>query len=551
MAKVQEIDYLILGAGPAGLQLAYFLERAGRNYVVLDGADHVGAFFSRYPRHRTLLSINKSVTGRDDPEFNLRHDWNSLICDDPSLRITQMTDDYLPSADVLVDYLARFAKAYDLNVRLKHRVGKIQREHDGRFAVECESGTCYSARSVVVATGVGKPLRPDIPGIELAQPYETMSVDPEAYRGQNVLILGKGNSAFETADNLIPTTAVIHMLSPHPVTLAWDSRFVGHVRAVNNNFLDTYHLKSQNGIIDGHVREMVKTEAGKVRVSFSSIHARNEVEQIEYDTVLCCTGFRFDSAIFDRSCAPEVSDCGRLPKMSMGFESPNVPGLFFAGALTQFLDHKKAQSAFIHGFRYNAQALAGLLARRYHDTPLPSESVEAKPQALAQAVLERMNRVSSLWQQVGFLADMLVLPEKSGEPARYVFGLPYDYLVEHGPELSRGQDFYICMFRLGENPPNAHDYDRSTDLYDGASSTNIHPVLEHRCGQRGTLRSEFHVLEDFLADWSGREYLGPCAEYFERSMQGDDLQAKAPPQQRTIVRDANMRLVDAELEGSK
>jgi len=545
MAKTVDTDYLILGAGPAGLQLAYFLERAGRDYLILDAADHVGAFFSRYPRHRTLLSINKVSTGRSDPEFNLRHDWNSLVCDDLSLRIPEMTSEYFPSADILVDYLRRFADRYALKLRLQQRVSSIRRGHDGRFEATTGSGERYRARCLVVATGVGKPRIPEIPGIELAEGYESMSVDPEDYRNKNVLLLGKGNSAFETADNLIPTAAVIHMLSPTPVTLAWDSRFVGHLRAVNNNFLDTYHLKSQNGIIDGHVREMTRTDHGKIRVAFSSIHARGEVEQIEYDAVLRCTGFQFDTSFFEDDCVPTLSSCGRLPQMTSGFESTNVSGMYFAGAVTQFLDLKRAQSAFIHGFRYNTESLAGLLARRYHDAPLPSRQVEASPELLAEAVLSRMNRVSSLWQQVGFMADMLVLPSEPTESARYILSLPYDYIVEHGRELSRGNDFYVSMFRLGDNPPNAHDYDRSTDVYDGASSTNIHPVLEMRSGQDGRVLSVFHVLEDFLADWSGQEYLVPCAEYFRRSMSGNAVVPKAAPKTRVIVRDANMRLVDA------
>ncbi len=550
MQKPHKTEYLVLGAGPAGLQLAYFLQRAGRDYVVLDASDHAGSFFSRYPRHRTLLSINKRATGRDDPEFNLRHDWNSLVCDDPELRVTELTEDYFPSADVLVEYLGAFAARYALPIHFERRVASVDRDAQGTFHVDCEGGERYEAACVVVATGVGKPHIPEVPGIELATGYETMSVEPKDYWNKNVLILGKGNSAFETADSLIPTAAVVHMVSPTPVMLAWDTRFVGHVRAVNNNFLDTYHLKSQNAIIDGHIHEMCRTEAGKIRVSFSSIHAANEIEQIEYDEVLRCTGFRFDTSIFADSTRPALSDCGRLPRMSASFESDNVPGLFFAGALTQYLDHKKAQSAFIHGFRYNTQALAAILAERQHEEPLPYAELPRDPEGLARGLLARMNRVSSLWQQVGFLADMIVV-RGEGEAPRYYHGLPYAYLVEHGPRISEGHDFYISMFRLGDNPPNAHDYDRSTDVYDGASSTNIHPVVEMRSGADGALKSVFHVLEDFLADWEGREYIDACAEYFTRSMRGEGVEARTTPAARRIIRDENMRLVDTVSEAGR
>lgn len=85
------MDYLVIGAGPAGLQVGYFLERAGRDYLILEAGDAPGAFFRTFPRHRRLISINKPHTGSDDPQINLRMDWNSLLSDNPSLRFTRYT----------------------------------------------------------------------------------------------------------------------------------------------------------------------------------------------------------------------------------------------------------------------------------------------------------------------------------------------------------------------------------------------------------------------------------------------------------------------------
>ena len=56
------LDNIILGAGPAGLQMAYYLEKKGEDYLILERAGHAGAFFDRQPRHRRLLSINKRYT---------------------------------------------------------------------------------------------------------------------------------------------------------------------------------------------------------------------------------------------------------------------------------------------------------------------------------------------------------------------------------------------------------------------------------------------------------------------------------------------------------
>ena len=54
-----EYEYVIVGAGPAGLQSAYYLQQFACNYVVLEAGPLAGNFFVRYPRHRQLISVNK------------------------------------------------------------------------------------------------------------------------------------------------------------------------------------------------------------------------------------------------------------------------------------------------------------------------------------------------------------------------------------------------------------------------------------------------------------------------------------------------------------
>ena len=75
------VEYCVVGAGPGGLQAAAMLREAGRDVVVFDKSDKAGSFFARFPIHRRLISINKRhfATYHHEPEFQLRHDWNSLI----------------------------------------------------------------------------------------------------------------------------------------------------------------------------------------------------------------------------------------------------------------------------------------------------------------------------------------------------------------------------------------------------------------------------------------------------------------------------------------
>ncbi|MEZ6090546.1 MAG: NAD(P)-binding domain-containing protein [Pirellulaceae bacterium] len=95
--QVHEVDHIILGAGPAGLQLAYFMDRGNRDYLVIEANDRAGTFYERFPRHGKLISINKVHTGYTDRRAQLRYDWNSLLCDDDSFSFQNYTDEYYPA----------------------------------------------------------------------------------------------------------------------------------------------------------------------------------------------------------------------------------------------------------------------------------------------------------------------------------------------------------------------------------------------------------------------------------------------------------------------
>ena len=246
--------------------MGYFLQNTGRSYLILERGSTPGTFFRQFPRHRKLISINKRYTGYDDPELNLRWDWNSLLSDDDSLRFTNYSHDYFPAADRLVDYMQDYADRWRLDVRYETHVVSVYKR-DGVFHVVDREGNEYTSRVLVVATGCSQPYVPDVPGIEHAEKYTDVSVDPKDFLGQRVLIVGKGNSAFETADNLIGVTELLHLVSPNPLKFAWKTHYVGHLRAVNNNLLDTYQLKSQNALLDATI-ESIRPVGDRFEVTF-------------------------------------------------------------------------------------------------------------------------------------------------------------------------------------------------------------------------------------------------------------------------------------------
>ncbi|XP_042849106.1 FAD-dependent oxidoreductase domain-containing protein 2 isoform X3 [Panthera tigris] len=374
-------DYCVLGAGPAGLQMAYFLQRAGRDYAVFERAPRPGSFFTRYPRHRKLISINKRHTGKANAEFNLRHDWNSLLSHDPRLLFRHYSSAYFPDAGDMVRYLDDFADRLGLHVLYNTTIAHVTLNKDRQawnghyFILTDQMGHAHRCSVLLVATGLSVPNQVDFPGSEYTEGYESVSVDPKDFEGQNVLILGRGNSAFETAENILGVTNFIHMLSRSRVRLSWATHYVGDLRAINNGLLDTYQLKSLDGLLESDLTDLaiVKDREGKFRVTLKFFLEEgnqsadaitlpqddndNFAMRVAYDRVIRCLGWNFDFSIFDKSL--RLSSGGefskKYPLVKASYESKGSRGLFVLGTASHSVDYRKSAGGFIHGFRYTEQ----------------------------------------------------------------------------------------------------------------------------------------------------------------------------------------------------
>ena len=95
----------------------------------------IGSFFERYPRHDMLISINKRHTGKTNVEFNLRHDWNSLVTDVDDEQAAQRFGAYsrqlFPQRHELIGYLNDFVNKSRLKVIYDTDITNITRiSHD-------------------------------------------------------------------------------------------------------------------------------------------------------------------------------------------------------------------------------------------------------------------------------------------------------------------------------------------------------------------------------------------------------------------------------------
>jgi len=489
-------QYVILGAGAAGLQAAYYLEQAGADYCVLEKSTSAGTFYKKYPRRRQLISFNRTNTIFKCPKVNLRFDWNSLLTDDYSFPFANYSTSLYPNADDLARYLQGFADKYKLSIKYNHEVRQVSRPHDAGdgFLINLTSGDEIHAETLIVASGFGKPFIPEVPGIELTEGYEDVDISPEGFQGKRVLVIGKGNSAFEVADIALDHASLVHMASPRAVKLAWQSRHPGHVRANHVRLLDSYQLKLLNGTLDCNLLSISKHE-DCLKAVVSYVHADGEQEELVYDRIIRCAGFKFDTSLFEGALKPETVLGGKLPATTPFWESVNIKNLFFAGTLTQARDFKKSSSAFIGGYRYNTRTLCRYLlgSKDVKGCSKTLATTEIKP--LAEKILERCNTNSALWAQFGYLSDILIKRDDSYE---WYEEVPYQALSEG---LFHNEVHLLSLtFEWGEWAGDVMEVQRHPTASKAYTNVFLHPIL--RRYRYGKLIAEHHLLEDLFGVYS-------------------------------------------------
>ncbi|KAK8401483.1 hypothetical protein O3P69_001008 [Scylla paramamosain] len=522
----------------------------------------------------TPVTGASSASTRDTRErqtrnFNLRHDWNSLLSHDPSLLFKHFSSEFFPEADTMVRYLGEFAGRLGLRVKYNTVVQELQRHHDstanpkGHFSFRDQHGRRYSCRTVVMATGMSVPSKPNFPGAHYTLGYEKLPLDPAFYEGKNVLILGRGNAAFETADAIYGSTNMVHMVSRSRARLSWNTHYVGDLRAVNNGLLDTYQLKSLDGLVEASVEDMVlekqngliyvqfpwdqksknylQANNGKERKLIKENHFDNFCLREGYDIVLRCLGFKFDFSIFSNSTLPGTSaKKSKYPAVKHTYEAQSVPGLYFAGTATHSLDYRRSAGGFIHGFRYTVRALHRLLEWRLEGRRWPVTSYAIRD--LLNVLLKRMNEASGPYQMFGELADVVLLrdgktrfelleefpvhllaqlEDLTGREAGEVVVM----LMEYGPDFSGPEKDTFRMDRSTGDPLEAH------------RSNFLHPVLYYykRVPTEAEMMMKWdktilpkperihHVLEDFLTLWTSQQsHILPLRRFLEY-VTGNDL----------------------------
>ena len=416
-------DYpvVVVGSGPGGIQLSYFLDRLGIPRATISADASPGGMFLRWPFFQRLLSWTKpyAPAERRSRAFE-RWDWNSMLALEPELRGLQAefmdgSSDF-PSRPEMEASLAAFTERAGVAIRYGCRWESTRREDgpDGeRFVLTTTDGE-YRARIVVFAVGVAEPYNPPTPGIELAVHYADTRA-ASSYAGKRLFIIGKQNSGFELASGLLQWASRITLASPSPAKTSIETRSLVGVRA---RYVQPFEDSIMGGGVDilaASIEEITRAAGGALRVELKRTEDGLPVS-VEADEVISATGFVCPLA--DLS-ALGVATFGqsRLPAQTAFWESATVPGIFFAGTITQGSKGLKkhgvpSNSGAVQGHRYNARILAHHISERYFDGASERRSVavgELRDYLLAEATF-----APELWHQRAFLCRAISVDPEAG-----------------------------------------------------------------------------------------------------------------------------------------
>lgn len=184
MSPVTRVETLIIGASAAGLAVARCLQEAGHAATLVERRGHVAGMW-RHAYDRLHLHTPRDRSG---------------------LPFQPMPASYprYVSREQVVEYLDSYAAALTQPILAGHKAVSVVRE--GNDWITTTTDARFVSANVVVATGNTRvPLTPHFPEqdrytgtILHSSAYKTGA----AYRGQNVLVVGFGNSAAEIAMDL-------------------------------------------------------------------------------------------------------------------------------------------------------------------------------------------------------------------------------------------------------------------------------------------------------------------------------------------------------------
>ena len=316
------LDVLIIGAGQAGLALGYHLQKIPLCFQLVERHDHIGASWRE--RYDSLVLFTPRA-------------YSAL----PGLALSGAQDGY-PGKDEFADYLARYARHFDLPVITGMSIQSLE-PHNGGYRATTQDGAVIEARAVVLATGAFQ--TPSLPSMSGQLSSEVQQFTAENYKHAGhippgtVLVVGDGAAGRDIAHdlqgshNVILATGHARRLLPEQIlgkSIWWWLDNLGIVRLSGETALGRYIQKAD--AFPGKDNTLKKLQGQGVRVLPKLIAAQGHSVTFangvaaEVTTVIWAIGYRDNSAWVK---VPEVKDAHGNFVQQQGIGP--LPNFYFIG----------------------------------------------------------------------------------------------------------------------------------------------------------------------------------------------------------------------------
>lgn len=243
------LDVVVVGAGPAGISAALAARATGLSCVILEQGG-VGGSILQYPRQKLItvqpvdFPLYGKLSGREFTKEALLEIWREIV------------------------------DKFDLNIQTGQKVRKIERKK-GLFIVQTTKMRVI-ARHVVLAMGRrGTPRKLNIPGEKLGKVYYHLA-DARTFRHQQILVVGGGDSAAETA-------IVLAQQPGNRVFISYRKHKFLRIKKQNQNRIDA--LIGQRRIIP-----LFNTTLAGIRKKSALLQTENGLREFPNDTVFIMIG---------------------------------------------------------------------------------------------------------------------------------------------------------------------------------------------------------------------------------------------------------------------
>jgi len=320
------IDTIVIGGGQAGLCTGYYLQKQGVPFLILDANERVGDAWRNRWDSLKLFSPSRYVL--------------------PGLKLKARTDGF-PTKDQTADYLAEYARHFDLPVRNLTRVDRLEKQGD-RFVLTCGSNR-YQCRNVIVA--MANYQEPRVPHFAGELHAGIVQLHSGSYRNSSqlnpgsVLVVGAGNSGADIALDVARKRRTI-LSGKEAGHIPWriEGAFARHVLMRMVRFIG-HHLLSLKTPVGRKVRpKMLHATTSLIRVKPEDFKAAG-VERVgkiigvrdglpveagggalDVQNIIWCTGYANGFSWIDLPIFDSIGD-----PMHVEGVVPSTPGLYFVG----------------------------------------------------------------------------------------------------------------------------------------------------------------------------------------------------------------------------